>query len=186
MSSNQTGNPSPNILARLGYGDPGAAEECIDRYGGLVWSLARRYSPTPADAEDAVQEIFLAVWKNAARFDASKASEPTFINMIARRRLIDLHRHKQRRPEGTSSDLELETMVDKRSGEIEARAEVRNASEAIKDLRKVERDAILLSAYHGMSHREISESMDLPLGTVKTYIRRGLNRVRQQLESVGQ
>ncbi len=185
MSAKPIEDPSPDILARLGEGDPGAAEECLDRYGAMVWSLARRFSPSPSDAEDAVQEIFLAVWKNAARFDPAKASEPTFINMIARRRLIDLHRHKQRRPEATSSELELETMVDQRSGEIEARAEMRLASRAIKDLRQVERDAILLSTYHGMSHREISQNMDLPLGTVKTYIRRGLNRVREQLETIG-
>lgn len=182
MSANSTGDVRPDILSRLGEGDPGAAEECLDRYGGLVWSLARRFSPSPTDAEDAVQEIFLAVWKNAARFDPTKSSEPTFINMIARRRLIDLHRHKQRRPEATSNELEPDTMVDGRSGEIESRAEIQLASKAINDLRSVERDAILLSTYHGLSHSEISKNMDLPLGTVKTYIRRGLNRVRQQLD----
>ena len=87
------------ILARIAAGDSAAVEECMVEYGGLVWSLARRLSPSNADAEDAVQEIFVELWKNASRFDSAKASEKTFIAMIAKRRLIDRLRHKNRRPE---------------------------------------------------------------------------------------
>jgi len=174
-----------DILLRLGAGDQRAAEECLDRYGPLVWSLARRHTRVVAETEDAVQEIFLSVWKNAARFDAAKASEATFIAMIARRRLIDLHRHKQRRPEGTAVDSELERMPDLKAGKIEDRADARLATRAIERLQPKERDAILLSVYQGMSHSEISTHMELPLGTVKTYIRRGLMRVREMLASGG-
>lgn len=174
-----------DILARLGAGDPGAAEECLDRYGALVWSLARRHTRVAAEAEDAVQEIFLSLWKNAARFDPAKASEPAFVTMIARRRLIDLHRRRQRRPEGSVAETELETMPDLRAGEIENRAEASLAARAIERLRPQERQAVLLSVYEGMSHSEISTHMELPLGTVKTYIRRGLIRVREMLASGG-
>ena len=88
-----------SILARIAAGDPGAVEECMDRYGGLVWTLARRWSASDADAEDAVQEVFLTLWKNASRFDETKSSEKTFITMITRRRLIDRIRHSKRRPQ---------------------------------------------------------------------------------------
>ena len=174
-----------DILPRLSAGDPGAAEECLDRYGALVWSLARRHTRVAAEAEDAVQEIFLSLWKNASRFDRSKASEPAFITMIAKRRLIDLYRRKERRPEATTVESELDRIPDLRANEIEDRAEARLAARALERLQPKEREAVLLSTYQGMSHSEIATHMELPLGTVKTYIRRGLIRVREMLESGG-
>jgi RNA polymerase sigma-70 factor (ECF subfamily) len=71
----------------VGEGDTRAVAECIDRFGGLIWSLARRLSAGPADAEDAVQEVFIALWENAGRFDPEKGAEVTFVAMIARPRL---------------------------------------------------------------------------------------------------
>jgi len=170
-----------DILPRLGAGDPEAAQDCLDRYGSLVWSLARRHSRVASEAEDAVQEIFIALWKHAARFDPSKASEAAFITMIARRRLIDLHRRRERRPEATVVESELDRVPDGTAGDIEDRAEVRLAERALRKLKPKEREAVLLSTYQGMSHSEISTQMQLPIGTVKTYIRRGLIRVREAL-----
>ena len=87
-----------SILGRVAAGDLDATRECIDRYGGLVWTIARDFLRVPADAEDAVQDIFLSLWKNAARFDETKSSEKSFVVMVARRRLIDLLRKAGRRP----------------------------------------------------------------------------------------
>ena len=172
-----------DILPRLSAGDPSAAQECLDCYGALVWSLARRHARAATEAEDAVQEVFLSLWKNASRFDPSKASEAAFVTMIARRRLIDLYRRKVRRPEGAAVDAELETLPDLKAGGIEKRADARLAARAIQRLKPKEREAVLLSIYQGMSHSEISSHMDLPLGTVKSYIRRGLIQVREMLAS---
>ncbi|MHC4784427.1 MAG: RNA polymerase sigma factor, partial [Planctomycetota bacterium] len=86
-----------SLLQRVAAGDMAAMQECIDEYGGLIWSLARRFCPSPAEAEDAVQEVFIALWENASRFDDSKGTEVTFVAMIARRRLIDSGRKHQRR-----------------------------------------------------------------------------------------
>ena len=86
-----------SILERIAAGDANAVQECMDLYGNLVWSLARRFTRSAAEAEDAVQEVFLDVWKSAARFDAKRASEKTFVAMIARRRLIDLLRRTEAR-----------------------------------------------------------------------------------------
>ena len=73
---------SPALLPRVAQGDRAALNECIQRYGSLVWSLARRASPSASDAEDAVQEIFVEVWKSASRFDPRIAGESTFVAMI--------------------------------------------------------------------------------------------------------
>src|SRR5262252_1163156 len=88
-----------SLLARVGAGDASAVRECLQRFGGLVWSLARRFSSSPSDAEDAVQEIFVDLWRSAKKYDPRAASEATFVAMIARRRLIDRLRSRQRRKE---------------------------------------------------------------------------------------
>src|SRR5436190_14026687 len=92
----QSSNEEAPLLGRVAAGDEAAVRECLARYGGLVWSIARRFEPS--DAEDAVQEIFLDLWKSAARFDRAVASETAFVAMIARRRLIDRRRTRGRRP----------------------------------------------------------------------------------------
>lgn len=74
-----------SILQRIANGDQAAIADCLSKYGGLVWSIARKMLRNSDDAEDAVQEIFVDVWKNAGRFDETKSSETTFIAMIARR-----------------------------------------------------------------------------------------------------
>jgi RNA polymerase sigma-70 factor (ECF subfamily) len=92
------------ILQRIASGDRTAVDDCLKAYGGLVWSIARKMLRNTEEAEDAVQEIFIDIWKNAERFDASRASETTFVAMIARRRLIDKIRYSTRRISADSLD----------------------------------------------------------------------------------
>jgi RNA polymerase sigma-70 factor, ECF subfamily len=168
-------------LHRIAKGDKTAVQECLSKYGGLVWSLARRMSPSAEDAEDAVQEIFLDIWKNADRFDAAQSSETTFIAMIARRRLIDRLRYSKRRiatdsiediasEPGTRADEEMQTSI-----------EAKDAARALRQLRPEQRQVLQLSIIQGLSHQEISEATGMPLGTVKTHARRGLLQVREFL-----
>lgn len=176
---------SEAILDRLARGEPGAAEACLDQYGDLVWSLARRHSVHQDDAEDAVQDIFLDLWKSAGRFDAQRGSEVTFICTVARRRLIDRRRYIQRRPQADSlqnDEGEMKDLPDNHDAHIEARAEASLALRALKTLDVKEREVIRLSVVLGMSHSEIAKHTQLPLGTVKTYIRRGLIRVHDAIE----
>lgn len=173
---------SEDLLPLVATGDPQAIQGCIDRYGALIWSLARRHSPSPADAEDAVQEVYIDLWKSAERFDRSKASETTFVAMIARRRLIDRHRHRQRRPQTDTLDPATNVVADPQQKQMEASADASLAARALATLAPQEQKVILLSTYQGMSHGQISEYTGIPLGTVKTYIRRGLLRVRKILE----
>ena len=167
------------ILQRIAQGEQAAVQECLNKYGGLVWSIARKMLRNTEDAEDAVQEIFVEIWKNAERFDETKASETTFIAMIARRRIIDRIRHSARRISADSLDdvlLEPFTRADK---QLQVSIEAEQAAEAMRELRPEQQQVLRLSIVQGMSHQEISEAIGLPLGTVKTHARRGLLQVRE-------
>ncbi len=168
------------LLARVATGDAEAVRACIARYGGLVWSLARRFEPH--DAEDAVQEIFLDLWKSAARFDPGVASEPAFVTVIARRRLIDRRRSRGRRPT-LEAGLELPVVVDQ-SNRPDTCAEANQAARALAQLRPEQRQVLMLAACHGLSHHEIASETGLPLGTVKAHARRGLLSIRAALSGV--
>lgn len=173
---------APPILVRVGRGELQAVQECLRQYGGLVWSLARRYAP--AEAEDAVQEIFVDLWKSAARFDPAVASEAAFIAMIARRRLIDRLRSAKLRPAvGRDAAATGPERVDP-GASPERCAEAAQAVRALDSLRPEQREILLLSACHGLSHDEIAQKTGMPLGTVKAHVRRGLLRVRAALLGV--
>ena len=169
------------ILKRIAAGDKTAVQDCLNNYGGLVWSLARRMSPNTDEAEDAVQEIFIDVWKNAARFDETQSSETTFIAMIARRRLIDRLRKINRQPNVHSLEDILAEPVNDKEANLQVGVEAREAAEAMKHLRPEQRQILHLSIVQGFSHQEIADALSMPLGTVKTHARRGLIQVREFL-----
>ena len=171
---------SPGLLQRIASGDAAAVRDCIDLYGGIVWTLARRLSRTDADAEDATQEIFVHIWRNAGRFDQSKGSEKLFITMIARRRLIDrLRKLTAEPPMDTSVDL-LESVACSEAGAgSETSFEAEQASRALAGLQPDQRQVLELGLLHGLTHPEIAARVGLPLGTVKSHMRRGLIRVRE-------
>ena len=169
------------ILQKIATGDKAAVQECLRTYGGLVWSLARRMSPNLDDAEDAVQEIFVDVWKNADRFDESKSSETTFIAMIARRRLIDRIRKVNRSPKSDSIEDMLVEPQNRFDESMQVSVEAKQAAKALETLRPEQRQVLQLSIYHGYSHQEISDALKMPIGTVKTHARRGIIQVREVL-----
>jgi RNA polymerase sigma-70 factor (ECF subfamily) len=172
--------PELSLLTRVAGGDPGAVRDCLARYGGLVWSIARRFEG--ADAEDAVQEIFLDLWRSAARFDPQIASEPAFIAMIARRRLIDRQRTRRRRP--ATETIAAEPPIADHARGPDSCAEAAQAARALDRLRPEQRHVLVLATCHGLSHGEIAERTGMPLGTVKAHARRGLQSIRAALLGV--
>jgi RNA polymerase sigma-70 factor (ECF subfamily) len=169
-----------SLFQRVAAGDQDAVKACVDRFGPLVLSMARRFSPSASDAEDAVQEIFLDLWRSAGRFDESRASEVAFVAMVARRRLIDRRRRRLRRPD-TEPLPETPLAEAVEDGGVERCVEAKIAQKALDQLRPEQRQVLLLSTLHGLSHEEIADVLGMPLGTVKAHARRGLLRVREML-----
>ena len=173
------------ILKRVAAGDADAVRECLDTYGGLVWSLARRMLRNTEDAEDVVQDVFVDIWKNAQRFDESLASETTFIAMIARRRIIDRVRYASRRVTADSLDDVVTEPSVRADRSMQMSVEANEAAEAVAALRPEQRQVLQLAIVHGLSHQEIADATGMPLGTVKTHARRGLLAAREILGLAG-
>lgn len=172
--------PLEPLLPRIAAGDERAVRDCVARYGALVWSLARRWSPDSSDAEDAVQEIFIDLWRTAARYDVSRTSEAGWVAMIARRRLIDRARRRERLPalESIPDDFDVAS-ENERDLDREWRAD--QARAVLRELPPAQRRMLELSLLHGRTHDEIARETETPLGTVKSHIRRGLQRARDLL-----
>ncbi|MFG0259803.1 MAG: RNA polymerase sigma factor [Phycisphaerales bacterium JB041] len=176
---------SEPLLDRVAAGGEQSAEALLDRYGGLVWSLARRFCRDRAEAEDAVQEIMVEVWKSVrqGRYDASKGSETTFVATIARRRLIDRLRRRRLKTSELAMDVASPKPQQTDSGELTE--ESRAASEVLERLSEAQQTAIRMAVLHGLTHEEVAQATGMPLGTVKTHIRRGLIKMREMLAAAG-
>lgn len=171
---------SEDFLPRVARGEALAVEQCIDRYGALIWSIARRFCSNPTDAEDAVQDVFIALWRNADRYDPARASEVTFVAMITRRRLIDRRRAAKR--QGTPApDADLSTIESRDDLRMESATDAAVAKQVIQELPEERRHVLSLAIYEGLTHDQISHETGLPLGTVKSHVRRGLLSVREKL-----
>lgn len=170
-------------LQRVADGDADAVQECLDAYGNIVWALARRLAFNASDAEDAVQEIFIDLWKSAHRFDPEQGSEVTFVAMIARRRLIDRNRATSRRDAMLERARSLVSEPDpqRSDADLEQNDEVIQAQQAFDQLSDAQQRVLRLAIHGGLTHEEIAGATAMPLGTVKTHARRGLMRVRELL-----
>jgi RNA polymerase sigma-70 factor (ECF subfamily) len=167
--------PAP-LLPRVAQGDEPAVKECLARYGGLVYSLARRFLRDAQDIEDACQDIFVSIWRNAAAFDEARAGEATFVAMIARRRLVDRVRTAGARP-----TLVVDEEPATSGASIEAHVDAKNAASALSVCSEDQRKVIVLAALHGLTHDEIATELGMPLGTVKSHYSRGIERVKRAL-----
>lgn len=169
------------LLPRIASGDMAAVNEFLGRYTAQVWGQARRFCRNTQDAEDAVQDIFLDIWRNAARFDADKGSEVAFVATIARRRLVDRVRRATSRPSAESLEDPSVLPAAMTSPAADQDDELARARAAMQQLRPEQREVLELALGHGQSHHEIAATIGIPLGTVKSHARRGLIRLREML-----
>jgi RNA polymerase sigma-70 factor (ECF subfamily) len=167
------------VLVRVGRGDAGAMEECIETYGNMVWSIAKKYCRNHADAEDLTQDIFAELWRKASRYDSEKAGESTFIGMLARRRSIDSARKRGREPELEPISEEIEELLPTSSNSMKM-IDHQLIMEAVDALPTDTKSLFQFHFESGMTHQEIATETGLPLGTIKTRLRKGLLELRKQ------
>ena len=170
------------LLVRISERDEQAIEALHERYSGPLYSLAYQVTGGDRFAQDVVQEVFVAVWKNAGRFDPTRGSLSSWLFSLARHKAIDLVRREANVRRHTADvDLELEEAVDDVDQEAWLRVRRDAVRAAIAELPEAQRTAVEMAFFGGLTHVEVSEALGIPLGTAKTRIRTALMRLRDIL-----
>lgn len=174
------------ILGRVGRGDEAAFSELYDRFSGKLFGLIRQMIGDEKEAEDVLQEGFVYLWQHAAQYDRSKSKAFTWAVMIFRNKAIDRLRARGRRER---LDERAATELPLISGTAPGADEAADSSDrgrivrlALLSLPEEQRKLIEFAFLKGLTHHSIAESLGIPLGTVKTSIRRGLLRLRDLLK----
>jgi RNA polymerase sigma-70 factor, ECF subfamily len=176
-------------VSRMAGGDSSALAALYDRHARAIYSLALRILADAAEAEDVVQDVFTQAWRQATRYDASRAPVAGWLMIMARARSLDRLRRRRARitttemdpsaPHPKDPDADQETLAI--TGEQADRLRG-----ALRDLPDGQRAAIELAYYEGLSQSDIAARLHQPLGTVKTRIRTGLLKLRDALAGRGQ
>jgi RNA polymerase sigma-70 factor (ECF subfamily) len=173
------------LVALVARGDEDALGELYDRVSRIAYGLAMRVLRDDRLAEDAVQEGFLAVWRNAAAFRAERAKASTWILTLVHRRAVDLvRREERRRAEPLSEETATggEGVGNATDEAAWLRFERERVQSALRQLPDVQREALELAYYGGFSQSELAERLGVPLGTIKSRMFAGLARLRELLD----
>ncbi len=183
---NAAPRPSADILAHLlracAQGDRQAFERLYRLTSPKLYAAALRILRQEQHAQECLQDAYLNVWRRAATYDQAKAAPMTWLISILRNRALDLLRRA--RPEVLTDDPEAwERTADPPSDWLPEGMQGRDLERCLDQLEAPQRRCLLLAYYEGLTHAELATRTGHPLGTVKTWIRRGLQQMKQCLES---
>ncbi|PSL36615.1 RNA polymerase ECF family sigma subunit [Labedella gwakjiensis] len=171
------------LVARIASGDQLAFGDFYDRLAPRVFAIVRRVLVDPSQSEEVTQEIFVELWQSAPRYAPNKGGVTTWVMTIAHRRAVDRVRASQ-----ASRDRDLRVGIrdhsidyDSVAETAELRLENQRVKRALEKLTDLQKQAVTLAYYGGYSHSEVSEMLGVPLGTVKTRIRDGMIRLRDEM-----
>lgn len=171
------------LLTRTARGDDTAFSGIYEALAGPVYGMVLRVLRDPAQSEEVTQEVLVEVWRQASRFSRERGSVRSWVLTVAHRRAVDRVRSAQassdreERVGRASHQREFDEVVD----EVEHRLEAEQVRRALSVLTDLQREAVSLAYYGGYTHREVSELLDVPLGTIKTRLRDGLIRLRDEM-----
>ena len=177
------------LVAMVRAGDDSALAALYDRYGRQVYALARRILADEQLSQDVVQEVFLTIWRDTARFDSQRGGFSSWLLAMAHHKSVDLVRredsHRRRR-------VELDELNQQQSDDPEVSEQVwasmrgQRVRQALKKLPETQREALVLAYFGGYTQRDIAGLTDAPLGTVKTRMLAGVRRLQQFLNDPGE
>jgi RNA polymerase sigma-70 factor, ECF subfamily len=189
-AGNSSAPPEPlaALLARCGVGDQRALAELYRLTSPKLFGVALRILRREGWAEEVLQESFVNIWNHAAEYAAAKSQPLTWMTSIVRNRSLDWLRRPRQEDTSKDYDLLVENLRDDAAGPLEQltqSAEARALARCLRELDSWQRQSIVLAFQHGLTHSEIAARVQQPLGTVKTWIRRGLERLKACLSGAG-
>ncbi|HXF66959.1 MAG TPA: sigma-70 family RNA polymerase sigma factor [Burkholderiales bacterium] len=169
------------LLGQCALGNQRAFAELYDLTAAKLYGVALRILRRRDWAEEVLQECYLSIWNHAGDYAAQRSAPLTWMTSIVRNRSLDWLRRPRTEDTGEEYEIAVETWRDENPGPVEslmAAAESRALARCLERLEAKQRQSIMLAFFHGLSHSELARHMGQPLGTVKTWVRRGLERLR--------
>lgn len=177
-------SPDAALVRRLLQRDVGAFEELYERHSRMVYGLVLRIVQQASTAEEVVQDIFLQLWRNASQYDISRGPFLPWLLTVARNRALDqlrLKSERQRRREEQTEELPPVVTAPDFEGSLDEKRRATRVRELIASLQPQQKRVIELAYFEGLSHSEIAAKLQEPLGTVKSWIRNGLLKLKEGL-----
>ena len=166
------------LMTGIADGNEAALRCLMSRYAGSIIAISQRILKNRADAEDVASELFIELWMKRQRFDSSRGNPRAYIFMMTRSRSLD--RLRKQAPSPTSAELQ-ELLMDRGAtpDQVLFRADRSKIIEQqLGELESTQRKAIELAFFEGLTHDQTAKRLDIPLGTTKTHIRKGLAKLR--------
>jgi RNA polymerase sigma-70 factor (ECF subfamily) len=177
-----TDDPLTGLLRRAGRGDQDAFADLYDALSPLVHGVVLKVVRDPAQSEEVTQEVFVELWRLAARFDETRGSVTSWVATVAHRRAIDRVRSEQSARDRVARQVSsIVRDFDDVTDEVESKFERARVRRALERLTGVQREAVELAYFGGHTYREVAVLLDVAEGTVKTRIRDGMIRLRDEL-----
>ena len=178
--------PDAALVQRLLQRDVNAFEELYDRHSRHVYALVLRILQQASTSEEVVQDVFLQLWRNAAQYDTTRGPFLPWLLTLARNRALDhlrLKSERQRRREDQTEEMPPVVSVPDYEGSLDEKRRANRVRELMASLNPQQKRAIELAYFEGLSHSEIASALKEPLGTVKSWIRNGLLRLKEGLQA---
>jgi len=185
-TANCDGSPDATLVHLLLQKDVNAFEQLYDRHSRPIYSLVLRILQQAGTAEEVVQDVFLQLWRNAAQYDVSRGPFVPWLFTLARNRALDtlrLKSERQRRRENQTEDLPPVASMPQYEQQLDEKRRAEKVRTVMATLSPQQKKAIELAYFEGLSHSEIAAALKEPLGTVKSWIRNGLLRLKEELQA---